>query len=211
MLLLGRRQGSGLDALERSGAVVRLRRSAEVADPELIHELLDERRPLVPHELLSAPELDAAGTPGEAPVPEGIDDGKRLDTGFREAVASALPPRRGAAGQDPRIDEPHEAVGEDVRSDAFGRPGEQCPEVATVGEDDVAQDEQRPAVSEHLDGGVDRAPGPWFHESSLTGISCSMIVVANRNHFPEEGLMGRFVYMMNVSLDLRIEQVRGDN
>ena len=84
------------------------------------------------------------------------------------------PRRGGAAGEDPRVDEPHEAVGEDVRSDALDRPGEQRPEVAAVAEDDVAQHEQRPAISEHLDGGVDRTPGPWFHDSSLTAISPSL-------------------------------------
>jgi dihydrofolate reductase len=36
-------------------------------------------------------------------------------------------------------------------------------------------------------------------------------VVAERNHYPEEEKMGRFTYVMNVSLDLRIEQVPGDN
>jgi len=36
-------------------------------------------------------------------------------------------------------------------------------------------------------------------------------VVAERNHYWEEEPMGRFVYGMNVSLDLRIEQVPGDN
>jgi dihydrofolate reductase len=36
-------------------------------------------------------------------------------------------------------------------------------------------------------------------------------VVADRNHYREEELVGRFVYSMNVSLDLRIEQVPGDN
>ena len=182
-----------------------------MADAELVHELLDERRTLIAHELLPAPELGAAGAPVEAPVAEGVDDRKRLDAGFGEAVASALPAGGGAAGEDPRIDEPHEAVGEDVRGDALDRPGEQRPEVAAVAEDDVAQHEQRPAISEHLDGGVDRAPGPWFHDSSLTGIFALTIVVAERNHYREEEMMGRFVYWMNVSLDLRIEQVPGDN
>jgi len=37
------------------------------------------------------------------------------------------------------------------------------------------------------------------------------IVVADRNHYREEKLVGRFAYSMNVSLDLRIEQVPGDN
>ncbi len=37
------------------------------------------------------------------------------------------------------------------------------------------------------------------------------IVVAERNHYEEEEMMGRFAYSMNVSLDLRIEQVPGDN
>jgi len=36
-------------------------------------------------------------------------------------------------------------------------------------------------------------------------------VVADRNHYSTEESMGRFVYGMNVSLDLRIEQVPGDN
>jgi hypothetical protein len=30
--------------------------------------------------------------------------------------------------------------------------------MAAVSEDDVAEDEQAPAIAEHLDGGVDRAP-----------------------------------------------------
>jgi dihydrofolate reductase len=36
-------------------------------------------------------------------------------------------------------------------------------------------------------------------------------VVAKRNHYWDEEPMGRFVYAMNVSVDLRIEQVPGDN
>jgi dihydrofolate reductase len=36
-------------------------------------------------------------------------------------------------------------------------------------------------------------------------------VVAERNHYWEEEMMGRFTYWMNVSLDLRIEQVPADN
>src|SRR5215213_8464508 len=141
-----------------------------MAHPKLVHQLLDERRTLIAHELLPAPELVAAGAPVEGPVAEGVDDRKSLDTRFSEAVASALPPRCGAAGEDPCLDEPHQAVGEDVRRDALDGPGEQRPEVAAVAEDDVAQHEQRPAISEHLDGGVDRTPRPWFHGSSLTGI-----------------------------------------
>jgi hypothetical protein len=34
----------------------------------------------------------------------------------------------------------------------------QLSEIAAVSEDDVAEDEQAPAIAEHLDGGVDRAP-----------------------------------------------------
>ena len=37
------------------------------------------------------------------------------------------------------------------------------------------------------------------------------IVIANRNHYMEEESVGRFIYAMNVSVDLRIEQVSGDN
>ena len=71
--------------------MVRLRRGAEVAHPKFVHELLDERRTFLAHELLPAPELVAAGAPVEAPVAEGVDDRESLDAGFREAVASALP------------------------------------------------------------------------------------------------------------------------
>src|SRR5690349_6053335 len=145
-----------------------------MADAKLVHEFLDERRTLVAHELLPDPEFGAAGAPVESPVSEGIDDRESLDTRFGEAVAGTLPPRRGAAGEDSRLHEPHEAVGEDVRRDALDRPGEQRPEVAAIAEDDVAQHEHRPAISEHLDGGVDRTLGPWFHDSSLTGISPSL-------------------------------------
>ena len=113
-------------------------------------------------------------TPVEAPVAQGEDDRHGLDPGFRQAEASALPPAGGAPGEDPGVEEPLEAVGEDVRRDALDRAGEQRAEVAAVAEDDVAQDEQRPAISEHLDGGVDRTPGPWFHDSSLTAGSLSL-------------------------------------
>lgn len=174
VFLLGGRGAGGVEALERAWTVVRFRRGAEVAGAEFVHELLDERRALIAHELLPAPELVAARAPVEAPVAEGVDDRESLDASFRETVASALPPRGGAAGEDPCVDEPYEAVGEDVRSDALDRPGEQRPEVAAVAEDDVAQHEQRPAISEHLDGCVDRTPGPWFHCSSLTAISPSL-------------------------------------
>jgi predicted NBD/HSP70 family sugar kinase len=170
VFVLGGRVG-GVEALERAWTVVRLRRGAEMTDAELVHELVDKRRAFITHELLPAPEPGAAGAPVEAPVAEGVDDRERLDASFGQAVAGALPARRGAAGEDSRLDEPHEAVGQDVRGDALDRPGEQHPEVAAVAKDDVAQHEHRPAVSEHLDGGVDRASGPWLHDSSLTGIS----------------------------------------
>ena len=91
-----------------------------------------------------------------------------------EAVLRALPTGGRAASEDPCLDQPHQPVGEDVRRDALDRPGEQRPEVAAVAEHDVAKNEQRPAISEHLDGGVDRTPGPWFHDSSLTRISPSL-------------------------------------
>src|SRR6186997_2105989 len=77
----------GVEALERARSVVRLRRSAEVAYAQLVHELVDERGTLVAHELLSASELGAAGGPVEAPVAEGVDDRQGLDAGFREAEA----------------------------------------------------------------------------------------------------------------------------
>lgn len=47
---LGGRGVGGVEALERTWTVVRLRRSAEVADAKLVHELLDERRTLIAHE-----------------------------------------------------------------------------------------------------------------------------------------------------------------
>ena len=87
-----RGRSAGLEALKRVWAVVRLRRGAEVADAKLLHELLDERRTFVAHELLSGPELDGARAPVEAPVAEGLEDRERLDPRFREGVASALPP-----------------------------------------------------------------------------------------------------------------------
>ncbi len=90
-------------------------------------------------------------------------------------------------------------------------PSSEGAEVAAVGEDDVAEDQQGPPIAQHLDGGADRVVGVWFHDPSLTASSPSRIVVAERNHYSEGDLMGRFVYGMNVSLDLRIEQVPGDD
>ncbi len=63
----GEDHAGGGEALERAWTVVRLRRGAEVADAELVHELRDERRTLIAHELLPASELVAAGAPVEAP------------------------------------------------------------------------------------------------------------------------------------------------
>src|SRR5262249_45574363 len=120
----------GVETLDGSRAVVRLRRGADVAHPEVVHELPDERRTFPAHEWLAALGLIAAGAPVEAPVAGGVDYGRGRDAGFREAVASALPTGCGPAGEDPCLDEPHETVGEDVRSYALDRPGEQGPEVA---------------------------------------------------------------------------------
>lgn len=72
---------------------------------------------------------------------------ERLDAGLGEAVASPLPPSSRAASEQTGLDKPHETVGEDVRGNALDRCSEQRSEVATIDEDDVAQYEQRPAVS----------------------------------------------------------------
>jgi hypothetical protein len=88
----------GVEALERARAVVRLRRGAEVADAELLHEFLDEPGTLVAHELLPASELGVAGAPVEAPVAESVDDRESPDAGFSEAEARALPAGGGSAG-----------------------------------------------------------------------------------------------------------------
>ena len=70
--------------------------------------------------LLPGLELFAAGTPVEAPVAQGADDRHRLDPRFGQAEASALPPDYGpSAGEDPCVDEPLQAVGEDIRGDAL--------------------------------------------------------------------------------------------
>ena len=53
--MFGGRGAAGLEALKRVWTVVRLRRGAEVADAEFVHEFLDELRTLIAHELLPDP------------------------------------------------------------------------------------------------------------------------------------------------------------
>jgi hypothetical protein len=84
-------------------------------------------------------------------------DGDELDRGLGEAVfgasaAASLRPGWQAVG-----DQPPEAVGEDVRGDCLFGAFLQDVEVPPVAEHDIAQDQQRPAVADHLHRGVDRA------------------------------------------------------
>jgi hypothetical protein len=60
-------------------------------------------------------------------------------------------------GEEAVGDQPLEAVGEDVRGDVLFGAFLQDAEVAPVAEHDLAQDQQRPAVADHLHRGVDRA------------------------------------------------------
>src|SRR5262249_13000514 len=83
-----------------------------------------------------------------------------LDRGFGQAVARALAGSRVLAGEQSGVDESLEPVGENIRGDSLDRIGLQFPEIAAVAEDDVAENEQAPAITEHLDGGVDRALRP---------------------------------------------------
>jgi hypothetical protein len=53
-------------------------------------------------------------------------------------------------------DQPPEAVGEDVRGDSLFGAFLQDAEVSPVPEHDIAQDQQRPAVADHLRCGADR-------------------------------------------------------
>jgi hypothetical protein len=57
------------------------------------------------------------------------------------------------------VDEAAQAVGEDVRGDAFLRFGQQFAEMAAVAEHHVAQHDQAPAVTENFEGKIDRAAG----------------------------------------------------
>jgi len=116
-----------------------------------------------------AAQIVVARAPGPTPVGEGVQDRDGLDAGLGEAVPSAGAARGRSAGEDACLDEPHESVGEDVRRDALGGPGEQSAEEAAVLEDDVAQDEQRPAIAEYIGGGTDPV-----HDPSLTVASPSI-------------------------------------
>jgi len=84
-------------------------------------------------------------------------DGDELDHGpgedvFDASAAAGLRPGEQAVG-----DQPPEAVGEDVRGDGLFGTFLEDAEVPPVAGHDIAQDQQRPAVADHLHRGVDRA------------------------------------------------------
>ncbi len=64
---------------------------SEVPEAEFVHELGNEGRALLPHDLLSGPELRRTGAPVESPVAQAIDDEQCLNPCLGRAVANALP------------------------------------------------------------------------------------------------------------------------
>src|SRR5690606_28036130 len=70
-----------------------------------------------------------------------------------------------------------EAAGEDVRRDAFLRTCGDLAEIAPVSEHDVAQDEDRPGITEDFDSGIYRASRArgWNHVRDYSiGSACNL-------------------------------------
>jgi hypothetical protein len=63
----------------------------------------------------------------------------------------------GRLRQDALLDQPLEPVGKDIGCDAFHRLGEELAEMPSVTEDDVADDDEAPSVTQHFEGKIDRA------------------------------------------------------
>jgi hypothetical protein len=91
-----------------------------------------------------------------APPAEYGHDRDELDRGLGETVFGAVTAAGLRPGEETVGDQLPEAVGEDVRGDSLFRAFLQDAEVSPVAEYDIAQDQQRPAVADHLYRGVDR-------------------------------------------------------
>jgi glyoxylase-like metal-dependent hydrolase (beta-lactamase superfamily II) len=133
---------------------------AKVRVAKLVHELLPERGAALLEQLGANAQRAACRPVPQSPAAELREHGHELDSGLRQAVARPLPGSGVLAGEQAQLDESPKPVGEDIGSDPLFRAGLQFPEIPAVSEDDVTEDEQAPAITEHLDGGIDRAPRP---------------------------------------------------
>ena len=59
---------------------------------------------------------------------------------------------------DPLLDKPLQAVGQNIRRNPFHGVGEELTKMPSVLENDVADDEQTPLITKHFDHYVDNAP-----------------------------------------------------
>ncbi len=123
------------------------------------HEVVPEFRPCCQEPFGAGLPVRGGGAVAYAPGADVRQSRDKLDGGLGEAVGGAAAGARVVAGEQARIDEPCEPVGEDVGGDAFLRTCLELSEVPSVPEDHVPQYEECPAVPEDLHGGVDRACG----------------------------------------------------
>jgi hypothetical protein len=92
-----------------------------------------------------------------APRPHLGEQRHELDGSLGQAVDRFLPVGRVVAlRQHPGLDQPLQAVGQDVGGDALLRLVEQLAIVAPVAEHEVADDDQAPAIAEHFQREIDR-------------------------------------------------------
>jgi hypothetical protein len=122
---------------------------------KFVHELFPERWAALFEQLGANAQCGTRGPVAKSPAAEVREHGYELNRGFGQAVARPLAGSRVLTSEQSRLDESLESVGENIGGDTLDRVGLQLSEVAAVSEDDVAEDEQAPAIAEHLDGGVD--------------------------------------------------------
>jgi hypothetical protein len=141
---------------------------------QLVHELLPQCRAALFEQLGAGPQRGARGPVATSPAAEPCEDRYDRDRGLGHAGARPLPASRVLAGEQSRPDESLQSVGEDVRGDPLDRVGLQLSEVAEVSEDDVAEDEQAPAIA-------NTSMAALIGHSDL-GPFASLIVLAIYNH-----------------------------
>src|SRR5215211_4035917 len=123
----------------------------KVTSAELIHQLLPHFGAALLEQLRADRKLLGHGRVAAPPRAHGREHWHELDGGLGQAVDDALLVARVVGpGQQPGGDQPLEPVGENIGGDSLLRATKQLAVTPAIAEHHVANDDQTPAVTEHL-------------------------------------------------------------
>jgi hypothetical protein len=133
---------------------------AEMKMPQLVHELGPELGAAFLEELCAHRQFVRSGRVAPSPGAHLCQERHELDGFLGQADDLLLLMRRiWAGGEEAGLGQLLQPVGQDVGRDAFDRVVEQVAVMPPVAEHDVADDDEAPAIAQHLERQVDRASG----------------------------------------------------